>query len=96
MEDGAAYEGVVIGGTFDHIHEGHRLLIATALLNATKKFTCGVADGVLIRKKILKELIEPVDVRIEKLTRIVNDYKPGLDLKVRKKIKSVQPLYWVG
>jgi len=77
-----AYNGVVIGGTFDRIHDGHRLLVSKSLLLANEKFTCGVADGPLLEKKILTELIEPVNVRINNIIKMVEDYKPGLKHKV--------------
>lgn len=71
------YSGVVIGGTFDHMHDGHKLLISTALLMADEKITVGVTDGVLLEKKVLKELIEPIDERIRNVVDLIKLYKPG-------------------
>lgn len=71
------YSGVVIGGTFDRIHNGHKLLLATALLLADEKITVGVADGDLLKNKILSELIEPVDERISNIQQLIELYKPG-------------------
>lgn len=71
------YNGVVIGGTFDRLHDGHKVLIQTALLLAEKKITVGVADGPLLDKKILKELIEPVHERIQSVIQIIQETKPG-------------------
>ena len=73
-----SYSGVVIGGTFDRIHDGHKLLIQTALLLADDKFTVGVADGPLLENKVLKELIEPIDVRMEKVVQLIEESKPGI------------------
>eukprot|EP00794_Sanderia_malayensis_P011790 gene11790-13010_t len=77
-----AYPGVVIGGTFDRMHCGHKLLIGAAALFATKKITVGIADGVLLKGKILEEIIEPVEARIENVRAVVDDLKPGLDKKI--------------
>lgn len=74
-----SYPGVVIGGTFDNIHDGHKLLLSTALLLADEKVTIGVADGVLLGKKVLKELIQPVDARIRNLVELIELYKPGME-----------------
>ena len=71
------YNGVVIGGTFDRLHDGHKVLIQTALLLANKKLTVGVADGPLLDKKILKELVEPVHERIQNVIKIIEETKPG-------------------
>ena len=71
------YSGVVIGGTFDRIHDGHKLLISTALLLAENKITVGVADGDLLKNKILKELIEPIETRIKNVKMLIEKYKPG-------------------
>jgi len=72
------YTGVVIGGTFDRLHDGHKLLIQTALLLADEKFTVGVANGPLLENKILKELIEPIDVRINNVVKLIEESKPGM------------------
>ena len=71
------FSGVVIGGTFDRIHDGHKLLIQTALLLAENKLTVGVADGPLLEKKIVKELIEPIEKRIENVIQLIEESKPG-------------------
>lgn len=35
---------VVLGGTFDRLHEGHKILLSEALLRCTDKLTVGVTD----------------------------------------------------
>eukprot|EP00850_Spirogloea_muscicola_P009004 SM000049S16775 [mRNA] locus=s49:639324:643077:+ [translate_table: standard] len=68
MDDGGAvkeYPGVVVGGTFDHLHEGHKLLISKALqlVEDGGVFVVGISTGRLLSKKKLKELIEPYEMR---------------------------------
>lgn len=77
LKDLHTYPGVVIGGTFDRIHNGHKLLIGAAALLATKKITVGVADGPLLQGKVLEELIESVEERIKSVEELIDDMKPG-------------------
>ena len=74
-----SYPGVVLGGTFDRIHDGHKLLIGISSLLSTKKITCGVSDGPLLKNKTLEEFIEPVDVRIKNVKEFIEDIKPGMN-----------------
>lgn len=72
------YNEVVLGGTFDHIHSGHRLLLAVASLLCEERITIGLSDGPLLHRKFLKELIEPFQERRKKLQDFLNDVKPGM------------------
>jgi len=48
------YENVVLGGTFDRLHAGHKILLSEAVLRCTRKLTVGVADtGMLKCKKYI-------------------------------------------
>ncbi len=76
------YEHVVIGGTFDQLHSGHKMLISAAILRAKKSLTIGVTDGVMIKTKKLWELIEPCHKRIEKLKQFLMDVEPRLEYNV--------------
>lgn len=43
-----AFENVCLGGTFDHLHAGHRILLTMAVLAATKRVVCGVTGELQI------------------------------------------------
>lgn len=58
------FSDVALGGTFDHLHEGHRLLLTMAWVYATHRLYIGVTDDTMIRSKAYVSLIEPLDTRI--------------------------------
>ena len=63
-ERGGLYEHVVLGGTFDRLHAGHKILLTAALLRCSSKLTVGVTGAQLLKNKILPELITPIHERI--------------------------------
>lgn len=55
---------VVLGGTFDHFHNGHKALIDKAL-SVSEKVTIGIAGENLYKNKFLAESIEPYEIRYD-------------------------------
>lgn len=45
------YDNVVLGGTFDRLHYGHKILLSEALLRCRKKITVGVTDTPMLKSK---------------------------------------------
>ncbi|XP_075978098.1 bifunctional Phosphopantetheine adenylyltransferase - Dephospho-CoA kinase isoform X2 [Anticarsia gemmatalis] len=81
-ENVKTYENVALGGTFDRLHNGHKILLSQAALRATKLVTVGVTDVNLIQSKKLWELIEPVDVRMKRVLNFLKDINPDLEYNV--------------
>ncbi|XP_026327157.1 bifunctional coenzyme A synthase isoform X2 [Hyposmocoma kahamanoa] len=73
------YEYVALGGTFDRLHNGHKILLSQAVLRSTKHLTVGVTDVNMIQSKKLWELIEPVEKRIAAVLEFVIDINPDLE-----------------
>ncbi|XP_052555963.1 bifunctional coenzyme A synthase [Tympanuchus pallidicinctus] len=73
-----AYPDVAVGGTFDRLHGAHRLLLSACCLLARRRLLVGVADGELLRHKVLRELIEPYELRAAKLREFLADVKPSV------------------
>lgn len=81
-EEVKAYEYVALGGTFDRLHNGHKILLSQAVLRSTRHVTVGVTDVNMIQSKKLWELIEPVEKRIETVLQFLNDINPDLEYNV--------------
>ena len=57
------FRNVAVGGTFDRLHAGHRLLLAATALVATEGIYVGVTSDKLLINKRNKALLELYDVR---------------------------------
>ncbi|XP_069809151.1 bifunctional coenzyme A synthase [Dendropsophus ebraccatus] len=73
-----SHSDVVVGGTFDRLHNAHKILLSVCCLLSERRLLIGVADKELLDNKVLKELIEPYEERVEKLSQFLVDVKPSL------------------
>lgn len=73
------YENVVLGGTFDRLHAGHKMLLSAAILRCKKRLTVGVTDGAMVNNKKLWEIIEPCELRMKNLKDFLVDVEPRLE-----------------
>ncbi|KAI9334584.1 hypothetical protein BDR26DRAFT_866867 [Obelidium mucronatum] len=77
---------VVLGGTFDHLHQGHLILLSMAAFLASKKLICGVTDFANTPQRLLKkayhELMEPLFTRTEAVREFLTIFKPTLEYQV--------------
>lgn len=73
-----SHSDVVVGGTFDRLHNAHKILMSVCCLLSERRLLIGVADKELLDNKVLKELIEPYETRVQKLSEFLVDVKPSL------------------
>lgn len=76
------YDYVVLGGTFDRLHAGHKILLTEAVLHCSKKLTVGVTDTVMLKSKKLWELIEPCEKRMSCVEDFLSDVQPNLNYDI--------------
>ena len=64
------YNLVGLGGTFDHLHEGHKTLLRNAF-KLGKRVAIAIAVSELLRKKDHKQEIETYEVRFQNVTNYI-------------------------
>ncbi|KAK9363834.1 hypothetical protein V1504DRAFT_444726 [Lipomyces starkeyi] len=57
------YPVVALGGTFDHLHDGHKILLTMAGFLARESLIIGVTGEALLQNKKYKEYLEPLTQR---------------------------------
>lgn len=73
------YPAVAVGGTFDHFHLGHQILLLYSVLSASKKIWIGLSGPTLLLKKKSKIMLEPWLSRMKTVKAFVNSIKPDLE-----------------
>lgn len=76
------YSRGAIGGTFDHLHNAHKVLLSIACVLAQEELVVGVADRDLLKSKLLPELLQPYEERVEHLSEFLVDIKPYLTFEI--------------
>lgn len=73
-----SFDCVVLGGTFDHLHSGHKLLLSIAALSTSGRLVCGMTDGSMLANKQYPTFIQSFSVRSEQLESFVRHFRPDL------------------
>lgn len=82
VPEGVNYKGVqttAVGGTFDHMHDGHKILLSMTAFAASKNVIVGVTGPKLLVKKKYAEVMEPLQVRVMRVCGFLQKIAaPGL------------------
>jgi len=76
------YKKVACGGTFDHFHSGHKILLTAAVMLATEEVIVGVSDGELLKNKKYKECLQSYDVRQRVIRSFLSLLNPSLTYSI--------------
>lgn len=66
---------VALGGTFDHLHIGHKLLLSVAALCTTRRLIVGVTSTELLTKKKHRAYVEPIAVRLAAVRHFLRAFR---------------------
>jgi len=74
------FRNVAVGGTFDRLHAGHRLLLGATALVATENIFVGITSDKLLAKKKAPELLETYEQREAAALEYMKQVNPWVNL----------------
>ncbi|AGO12856.1 AaceriAGL356Cp [[Ashbya] aceris (nom. inval.)] len=76
------YAVSALGGTFDHLHDGHKILLSVAALVTASRLIVGITDEELLKSKKYKEQLQSFDERRDNVCSFLHRLKPELEIKI--------------
>ncbi|RLN50817.1 hypothetical protein BBJ29_002317 [Phytophthora kernoviae] len=80
--DLAPHDLVVLGGTFDHLHNGHKKLLSLAVSICAQRILIGVTADSMLTKKSDAELLEPLERRKRAVRAYLTFLNPQLTVDI--------------
>lgn len=82
IPDEELFNCVALGGTFDHLHSGHKLMLSLAVLTSRDRILCGVTASEMLTTKNHPEKLETLDNRMLTVQKFFSEFKEGCEGKV--------------
>ncbi|KAF7796694.1 hypothetical protein EIP86_007877 [Pleurotus ostreatoroseus] len=78
----AHFPVVALGGTFDHLHAGHKILLSMAAWIARDTLIVGVTDDALLQKKANKDVLQSIGVRMTVAKAFLRLFRPQVQYEM--------------
>ncbi|KAK9868979.1 hypothetical protein WJX84_001538 [Apatococcus fuscideae] len=75
------YQHVAVGGTFDRLHAGHRILLAAAALSSLSNLYIGITSDKLLQRKQHHDLLESFDHRQDAALAFMKAVNPRIAIR---------------
>eukprot|EP00761_Pharyngomonas_kirbyi_P001347 gb/GECH01001351.1/.p1 GENE.gb/GECH01001351.1/~~gb/GECH01001351.1/.p1 ORF type:complete len:340 (+),score=75.60 gb/GECH01001351.1/:1-1020(+) len=75
------YKRGALGGTFDHMHIGHKLLLTQAALAIQEELVIGITSGELLKNKSFASVLFPFEKRRDDVTAFLHLIRPGIEIR---------------
>jgi cytidyltransferase-like protein len=76
------FEKVVLGGTFDYLHNGHKRLLTMSAMVCTSELIIGVTSDVMLRNKQFASKIQSLEVRKQAVREFLKTIRPSLRVSI--------------
>ncbi|KAF8163604.1 hypothetical protein B0H34DRAFT_787823 [Crassisporium funariophilum] len=76
------YPVTALGGTFDHLHAGHKILLSMGAYITGEKLIVGITDDSLLQNKANQHVLEKLPVRTERVRKFLQFFKPSIEADI--------------
>ncbi|KNH06090.1 pantetheine-phosphate adenylyltransferase (PPAT) [Perkinsela sp. CCAP 1560/4] len=76
------YECVAVGGTFDRLHAGHKMLLTISALFSSDRLKIGLTSDEMVMGKKYSSLIEPSVTRLKAVHHFMQKIRPELRISI--------------
>lgn len=77
-----SFQSVALGGTFDHLHSGHKLMLSLASLVTCDRILCGITASEMLSAKNHPEKLESLEIRMLTVQEFLMNFREGCERNV--------------
>ncbi|KAG7930219.1 hypothetical protein KL934_004913 [Ogataea polymorpha] len=78
------YQVSAVGGTFDHLHSGHKMLLTASVFVTARLLIIGVTGPELLKNKKYAECLESYETRVKNVKTFIKLIEPKLQIEIHQ------------